>query len=542
MNFMHARRAGASAVTLMALVTIPLPLASPAWAQAAITGPTAAQQTTAASRMNAAYALLQKKSWGAAIAAFTDLVNIDTPEIRGQARYGLALALDQTGKPDQALKALDGTLMDDSPLGRAVGILRAQLTLQAAELALNENNALVAQQWLDTYDRLAAQPDKARAIRLRAALEPPSGMRTLTLKVGVLVPQSGTMHDVGHAVLRGLQLGLQDFDGRRGTRLELWPMDATTPEDTSRAAQTLAEKGVDVVVGPILAPNVEAAAAVLRPKSIPLLVLTSDRSVLGPYVHTLNYLPAAQATLAAQAALGNGKTRLAALIPQGTYGEEALAGLQNAVGQGGGTVVRSVVYNPQTTDLGPSIRDLVGQGIDFDALLAPAPGRFLAMLTAQLAYHDLDKAHVQLLGTALWQDPAVLTPGSGMLQGALFAAPTRADVFTGHFLQTYGQNPHPLSVMAYDAARILADLAGEKQRTGNAVNQLLLRPEGFYGSGGYLRFTERGTTERGLDLVRIVRDDAGGGTVFQVERNGLALAPLNLPADIKPSAQPVRWW
>jgi branched-chain amino acid transport system substrate-binding protein len=530
-------------VALAALVIGQGALPVAASAQAPVQGPTVAMLPAGQARLDEAFALLARKDWNSALTAFTPLVNTGDNGPRGQARYGMAIALDQLGRPGDALTVLEGTLADNSPLGRAVGVLRGELTLQASELALNEDKLTEAKQRLDQYDRLTIKPNAARAARLRAALEPAANPSVARLRIGVLVPQRGDMRTIGEAVVRGLQLGIQDFAGDgKGVELELWPTDVTTADEAQVAAATLIQQQVDVVVGPVLAAQVTAVATLFRSKNIPLLVLTSDRSTLGPNVHTLNYLPSAQAQTVTDAALAAGKRRFAALVPQGLYGEEALAGLRMALEGTPGTLVRSVIYDPQATDIGSQIRDLAGQGVDFDALLLPAAGRTLPLLSAQLAYHDLDKANVALLGTALWQDPAVLAASANLLRGGLFASPVRADALNDQFTQAFGQNAHPLSLLGYDAARVLADVAREKQRTGNAISQLLRRPEGFYGVGGYLRFGETGATERGLGLTRIVRSEQGPTSVFQVEREGARLAPLPLPTPLRPNDQPAAWW
>jgi hypothetical protein len=89
-------------------------------------------------------------------------------------------------------------------------------------------------------------------------------------------------------------------------------------------------------------------------------------------------------------------------------------------------------------------------------------------------------------------------------------------------------------VVGYDTARILADIAGEKQRTGQNIDTLLQRPEGFYGSGGYFKFDKNGISQRGLDLVKV-------GNQFEVVAPALTLAPLPVPVDLQPAGNPGTW-
>jgi ABC-type branched-subunit amino acid transport system substrate-binding protein len=319
-----------------------------------------------------------------------------------------------------------------------------------------------------------------------------------------------------------------------GRKVELVVQDAPTPAAAATAAAALKAQKVSLVLGPLLANQVAPVREALG--SIPLLTFSSDGAVLGPQVHTLNFLPDQQAAAVAVAALAQGQSRVAALIPQGAYGEATLGGLRRALEQGGGTLVKTSFYNPQETDIGSSIRDL-GQG--FDALLLPTPARSLPLIAAQLAYYDLDRG-VQLLGTGLWAENTgnspLLAPSAGGLRGALFAAPTPVATFTSQFSQAFGAAPHPLAALGYDAAAILAQLANEQARSGNAPGQILLRPEGFYAPGGYARFTPNGQTERSLALQAV------GQGQFEVRRPGLSLAPLPLPTPLIPEPGSRSWW
>jgi hypothetical protein len=171
----------------------------------------------------------------------------------------------------------------------------------------------------------------------------------------------------------------------------------------------------------------------------------------------------------------------------------------------------------------------------FDGLFVPAPAGSLPLIAAQLSYYDVDKFGVQLLGTALWQNPSLLGPTASGVRGGLFGVPPHAPAFEEAFSATFGAKAHPLALLGYDAARILADVAGEKQRTSMAVTSLLLRPEGFYGSGGFVRFSASGVTQRGLDVVKV-------GEQFEVLKPALNLAPLAVPDDLQPQGRGGTWW
>lgn len=509
--------------------------------------PGIAAQAPSEGGMDAAIAALRRFEWARAVDLYRPLVNASNSVARGQARYGLAVALSQLGHDKEALDALEGTLNDGTPLGKAVGVLRAELLLQLADKALAEQGPATANAYLDQYDRLPDQPERARYERIRGAgatvAGADAGHPSLTLRVGVMVPMTGPLKDVGMAILRGLQLGVHDFDGRRGTALQLLPVDVPDAAHTKAAAQQLATQGVDVVVGPLLSDSVGPANEVFGSLHVPVLALSNDRSVMGNGVYALNYLPAAQARLMARAAVSAGATRLAGLAPADTYGYDVFGAFQDEARRLGAQVSGSSFYDPHSSNIGQNIRSLVGTAprdpsdttIPFDALFVPTTATALPLVVAQLSYYDVDGSAnngkgVMLLGTTLWQNPSLLNPNVSGVRGALFATPPRTPDFNKEYSATFGAAPVPLAIVGYDAARVLDDVAAEKQRTGQDVQTLLLRPEGFYGSGGYLRFTRSGQTERGLDVVKI-------GQQFEVVQPGLRLAPPPMPRDLQPGGK-----
>lgn len=508
-----------------------------AWAAGAVSAqtPAAAKEPLTAitaeqvnGRLQEAAVLLQQGEIGRATALYRSLVNVNNQSRRAQARYGLAVALAQTGDTAAAIKALEGTSADDTELGQAVGELRGKLMLRMAEESLFTKGS--AQPWLGDYARLTYQPDNARAARLAALEQAGHGG---VLKVGVLLPLSGNMQPVGSDVLRGLQLALEDTPAWRGVRVEMHPAD--TARGAAAALESLRDVGVDVLVGPLLAANVRDIAA---QAVVPVLALSSDRSVAGNGVHVVPPLPAAQARQVARWAVAHGHGKVAALVPAAPYGQDVYEAFREEISQLGGEVVATSFFSPQNVDLGASVRQLVKGNISgtsvvgdvpFSAVFAPVPAAAIPLVTSQLAYYDISAAgNIPLLGTALWQDPAALAPAAKGIQGGVFAAPAHAATFEDGFAASFGHKPNAMAVQGYDIGRLLVQLAAERDWSGRSVAELLLRPEGFYGSAGYLRFQANGLTERGMDTVQVA-----DGT-FKVITPALAMLPLPVPANLFP--------
>jgi branched-chain amino acid transport system substrate-binding protein len=517
--------------------------AAPALAQqlpAPITGPTTATLSPAANTLAQATTKLQRGDWAGAIEVYRAVLNVGAPEPRAQARFGLAVALSQLGRDAEALNVLEGTLRDGTPLGLAVGLLRARLLLQLADIARYEEGPRAAAQLVRQYDRLPDRPDAARRMRLDALLSPTPAR---PLVVGVLVPQSGALAPVGLDVLRSLQLGLNELDAQ-GV-VQLVAHDVAQPGGAASAAQAALAEGAELVIGPILADDVRQAAPVTRAANVPMLAFTSDRNSLGQGVYSLNYLPTEQGAAMARHAFANGAKTLSGLVPRGPYGEDVWAGFQETAEALGANVQPPAYFAPQAVDLGASIRELLGtaggRGLATDisrsALLVPVGPSTLALVTAQLAYHGV--ATLPLLGTALWQDARTLGADLKALRGNAFATPMADAGFTGNFKDTFETAPHPLAGLGFDAARLLVDLS---QRPAPNVpgaanlNEALLRPEGFYSPAGFIRFMSNGMNQRGVAVVRV--DDGSFATV----QNPLRMAPLPVPAMLQPKGGTSNAW
>ena len=518
------------------IVAVALPTAY-VHAQASVAQPTQAIGSPVQDGFDAAIQALRKNQWKEAVRLYTPLVNIDAPEPRAQARYGLAVALSQLGEDSRALQSLEGTLQDESPLGKAIGELRGNLLLQLAERHLAEKGYGTPNPWLAQYERLLEQPNRNRYERLRTASATTSNAQAGSekgLRVGVMLPLSGQLADAGNSILHGLQLGLREFDGRSGATTELLIVDTAAD---AHAIENLRNQQLDVVVGPLLASDVTNAASVFSSQNIPLLALSNDKSVFGRGVYALNYLPSEQSRLIAREAISQGKQRFAVLAPSTPYGTEASEAFSDEVRQMGGSIHKTAFFDPKATDIGTSIREIVGSAekdnLPFDALFIPAPAPAMPLIKAQLSYYNINGSNALLLGTGVWQNNVLLKSGSGMA-GSLFAAPPKAFAFEQTYTSTFNQKPTPLAVVGYDAARLLSDIAAEHQRTQQPLNDLIQRPEGFYGSGGSFRFAANGLSERGLDVVRI-------GRQFEVLSPALTLPALPIPTNLQPKGNSGNW-
>ncbi len=360
---------------------------------------------------------------------------------------------------------------------------------------------------------LAAEPPSTQGSakdKAQAALGP--------VKVGLLLPLSGPATNVGSEMLNAAQIALFDLGEERFTLL---PRDSKgSPLEAAEATRRLISEGARLILGPLLAPEVGAAAPVARAANINLLAFSNDWQRAGNGTYILGFVPADQVARVLLYARVRGIARVAALAPRNPYGDAVIAALHDTAQRQGITVVREERYTADNADLAGAVARLAGGtaaaapatptapaakpagGGGFDALLIADGGDRLKAIAPMLTANRIDPARIRLLGTGLWDDPAVSRLPA--LAGAWFAAPApqaRAD-FEGRFEGLYHHRPHRLATLAYDATALAAVLARLPPPTSfDSVN--LTNPSGFAGVDGIFRLRNDGLVERGLAVIEL---------------------------------------
>jgi ABC-type branched-subunit amino acid transport system substrate-binding protein len=371
----------------------------------------------------------------------------------------------------------------------------------------------------------ASPPVKAAAPPPVAKVTPPSGpgpavklpppplqpARGATL-VGVLLPLSGPSATLGNALLNAVQLAL--FEVASG-ELTLLPFDSKgTAEGATAAAALARDQHVDILVGPVFAAELRAAAAVVAPAHIPLLSLSADRSVAGQGSYVLGFLPGPQGLAVAEYAASRGKLRQAVLAPANDYGRTLVNDLNNHAGTIGISLAPIEYYDPTALDLTNVLKRLLAahQGEDpgFDALLLPDDGARLRRVgeqwRSQAVAQGVDPARVTLLGTMIWDDAR---PGDQpALAGAWYAAaPAGGFVeFAKRYGKAFGATPPRLASLAYDAAALAMVLARANPHDFSVG--LLTNPLGFAGIDGLFRLRPDGSIERAYAIKEVLPNSA----------------------------------
>jgi len=352
-------------------------------------------------------------------------------------------------------------------------------------------------------------------------------------KVAILLPLSGPRADIGQPMLQAAQLAL---DAPGAPALIAKDTGGTADGAAAAASAALAE-GAGLILGPLTSGETAAVAPIARQANVAVLAFTNDPAQIQPGVWPLGITPGEQVRRLVTAVQADGKTRIAAMLPDSDFGRVMANALTQAA------TVRNLPppdirqYEPTMASINQTARDLSAFAsrrgpIDaqiraaraentadgrrkaqelarepippppFDALLLGDVGDSLAEIAAVLPYYDIDASLVHILGPALW---ASAGSRGGQIVGAWYAAPdpsARAALEQAYSAK-YGASPPPLADLAFDAAAIARVLAGRGYSAG-----ALTQPNGFSGVDGWLALQPDGEVRRGLAVFQIQR---GGG-------------------------------
>jgi ABC-type branched-subunit amino acid transport system substrate-binding protein len=331
-------------------------------------------------------------------------------------------------------------------------------------------------------------------------------------KVAFLVPLSGANAELGQAMLDAAQLALFEAPD---DRLTLVPRDTGgNAEGAAKAARAVIGDGARLILGPLLATEVEAVKPLARDAHINIIAFSTVTDLAGGNTFLMGFLPRQEVVREVGQARDRGLTRFAALAPNSPYGHLMADALRDVASTSGATMTRAEFYDPRASDTAPAVRRLIPGGAataadvaatrspPFDALLLPDGGAALKQIARQIREAESDAKPVQLLGSGLWDVPDIGSEPA--LVGGWFAtaAPEPRRVFQQHFRAVYGHDPPRLASLGYDAAALAGVLA---HGTGSEPfsQQAILNPSGFTGVDGLFRFVPSGLVQRGLAVLEV---------------------------------------
>lgn len=329
-----------------------------------------------------------------------------------------------------------------------------------------------------------------------------------SVKVALLVPLSGEAAPVGNALRDAAALAFMDKYGYaevNGTpvKLVLMPKDTGgTPQGAAKAAQEVLNKGAQFIVGPLMAPEVQAVAPIARSHGVGVLSFSNNPSVAGQGVYVFGFRPGDQVRRVLDFALLQNKKRIAFLLPKTPYGAEVLRTASDFMKVKGVEPAFTAQYDASGA-AGAEILELVNahRATPFDAILIPEGGAKLITIASALKAQGIQAPAVALLGAGSWDEPNTLR--NPAIAGGWFAS-TAPDSYMGfetRFREYFGYAPSRIASLSYDAMALVANL-GLSSDSGQFNQQAITDQSGYNGPiNGLFRCGQDGKCERGLPVM-----------------------------------------
>ncbi|MEM9495358.1 MAG: penicillin-binding protein activator [Pseudomonadota bacterium] len=372
--------------------------------------------------------------------------------------------------------------------------------------------------------------EEARRYDRRGFVRPPHMGRDEPVRVGLLLPftaSSPAAQKIASAMFDAAQLAAFDAGDER---FLIIPKDTKgVPEGAAAAARSALADGAEILLGPLFAESVSAAANVARAADAPMIAFSSDVTAGGDGVYLLSFPPEVEIARVTDYAVTQQMTRFGVLAPQTEYGTRVSTAFAEEVFSRGGVIVheeryqqdpdemlepakrlakysREVVPNELRHDYDPNAENQPHDGghvRGYQAVLMPEQGTLLRALAPLLPYYNVNINRVKLLGVSAWNNPRLTREPA--LRGGWFAAPDPEITinFQSRYEAAFGAKPPRLASLAYDGALLSARLAANSRRRGRFDEAQITDPNGYFGADGLFRLNPDGTVERGLAILEI---------------------------------------
>lgn len=323
--------------------------------------------------------------------------------------------------------------------------------------------------------------------------------------VALLVPSgSGQASDqlLARSIENAARLAITDLGGVQ-IDLRVYPTGGQ-PAQANAAAQQAVADGATVILGPVFAEEANAAGVAVAASGVNVLSFSNNPAIAGGNVFVLGPTFDNTARRLASYAVRTGKSKVMIVHDRNAQGEAGRTAIQRGVAAAGGSIVATGSYEFSQNGIVQAVPALAAQAKSSGAqavfLTADTAGA-LPLVTQLLSENGVSPATTQYVGLTRWDIPAATLSLPGV-QGGIFAMPDPAlfAQYQARYQAAFGEQPHPVSAIAYDGIAAIGALAKQGRGMDRAS---LTQGAGFVGVNGVFRLLNDGTNERGLAIARI---------------------------------------
>ncbi|MGI5487406.1 branched-chain amino acid ABC transporter substrate-binding protein [Microtetraspora malaysiensis] len=337
------------------------------------------------------------------------------------------------------------------------------------------------------------------------------------IKLGMLIPQSGSEAAIGPYMSNAAQLAVDEINAKGGVlgrTLELKTADdACDPQTAAAGANKLVTEGIHVSIGGYCSGATLPTLPIFAKAGIPMIIPAANSQELVDQklknVFLINGTGTQQAAAAAAWMAKDGATRVALMHDNTSYSKDIALRTQARLDESGGpaTAILEAV-TPKESDYSANITKVLAKRPDYVYWTGYfQEGGLIARQLRQAGYKgkimvgdgSVSPKLIEIAGpeaaTGLY---ATMTQTPDTLEGA--------ENWIADYKKKFGTDPGPYSNQAYDAVRLAAEAVTKAGGTdGQKLISALEAIEGFSMFSGPLKFTPEHTLSTGGFQILVVK-------------------------------------
>ena len=329
------------------------------------------------------------------------------------------------------------------------------------------------------------------------------------IKIGLLVPMSGTNKDIGKSIIKAVSLAVKDIDNNQ---IEIYPKDtATRPNQTLKSAFELQEMGIKVVIGPVFH---ESLTYLDEMKNLTFLSLTNKNLDLPINVISAGINSTSQFNTIKKFLEKNKIEKTIFLTPISEYEFEIKKGIKDSKIK----TFKNYVYNTEPTKLTKQIEDITRYKIrkqnleneiiriknsneankekkikrlekkytlgdlNFDAVVIADFDESLKSVTTSLLYTDVLPTNKYFITLNQWFDESLLNETD--IQPLYFPSINKENFenYKIKYFNAFNKDPSHLSLLSYDLVGLIYYLSLKSDLSD--LNKLFKKQNSFKGKIG----------------------------------------------------------
>ena len=285
------------------------------------------------------------------------------------------------------------------------------------------------------------------------------------VKVGLMLPYTGTYAALGTAITNGFKQFVDENGGKLGGReVEYFTVDdeSNPAKATENAKKLVSRDKVDVLVGTVHSGVALAMAKVARDTKTLMIVPNAGANELtgplcSPYVFRSSFSAWQPSYAMGEALAKKGIKNVATVTWKYSFGEESVAGFKEAFEKGGGKLVKEMTLPFPNVEFQPFLTEIASAKPD--AVFVFFAGAGAAKFVSDYAAAGL-KNSIPLYGPGFLTDGnlgAMGGAGEGLLTTLHYAdglTNAKDAAFRTKYAQTYKLQPDVYAVQGYDAAQM----------------------------------------------------------------------------------------